>query len=77
MNTCATCGKPITKSATHCRGCRPMGLLGENNPFAKLSSDQVLEIRAAAGTQAEIAKMFGCSRSNVSLIQRLKAWAHI
>ena len=79
MNVCRVCRKPITREARHCRGCRPKGgLVGEDNPFAKLSSDQVLGIRAAAGmTQEQVARMFGCSRSNVSLIRRHVAWRHI
>lgn len=54
--------------------------VGEDVPSAKLTDDQVREIRArhAAGqSQPVIAKAFGISRSNVSCIVRRKTWSHV
>lgn len=47
---------------------------GENNPFAKLSSNTVRAIYRAAGSQREIAKRFGISQSHVSRIKRQEVW---
>lgn len=49
---------------------------GELNPAAKLTKDDVADIRAMKGKllQREIAEMFGISRENVSAIQRNKSW---
>jgi hypothetical protein len=51
---------------------------GEKNPFAKLTADQVREIRAMIGTmsQSRIAEMFGVCQQTISNIHR-KTWKHI
>jgi hypothetical protein len=53
---------------------------GEGHPFAKLTTDVVLEIvaRSARGENgASIAKRFGVSKNQVSLILLGKAWTHV
>lgn len=42
---------------------------GEANPHAKVTSDQVEEIRQALGLQREIAKRFGVTQQHVSRIK--------
>ncbi len=50
---------------------------GTTNGFAKLNDDTIRAIRAAKGTQMEIAAAFGTDQTNVSLILRRKRWAHV
>ena len=52
---------------------------GQLNGQSKLTDADVDLIRGLRGkmTQREIAKRFGVSQSNVSMIQRKAAWAHI
>jgi hypothetical protein len=45
------------------------GPLGSTNGQAKITKDQVYEIRAATGTQKEIAARFGIGQSQVSQIK--------
>ncbi len=46
-------------------------------PAAKLSAEQVLEIRTAVGRQKDIAERFGITQTTVSDIKRRKSWSHI
>lgn len=49
--------------------------IGERNPMAKLTSSQVVEIRASAGkTCASIAAIYGVSLSAISAIRRGERW---
>ena len=51
---------------------------GELHPSSKLTDEDVLEIRSAAGFyQRELAKKYGISRSHISMILHRKRWAHI
>lgn len=52
---------------------------GEKSPVAKITAEQVLEIRALRGRvkQADIAARFGVTFSNVSAIQLGKSWRHV
>lgn len=53
---------------------------GESNPGAKLTEDQVREIRSEIGrgrTQSSIALDFGISRATVGDIATQKAWRHL
>lgn len=50
---------------------------GVEKPFAKLTDDDVRAIRAADGTQSEIARRFGIDQSGVSEIRSRKRWAHV
>lgn len=50
---------------------------GMNNGHAKLTNDQVLDIRKMTGTQEEIASIFGVTRSLISMIQSRKIWKYI
>jgi predicted XRE-type DNA-binding protein len=47
---------------------------GERAARAKLTEQQVVEIRSADGTQAEMAARFGVSRAAISDIRRGKRW---
>lgn len=53
--------------------------IGMNNPYAKLTEEQVLKIRKLKNkcTQIEIAKMFNISHNHVSNIQSRHRWNHI
>lgn len=52
---------------------------GERNPNATLSDDEAKRIRELKGIlpQREIAKIFGISQTQVSLIQSGKIWRHL
>lgn len=53
---------------------------GENNHFAKLNESQVIEIRKLFKNgciQAELGRMFGCSRTAINRIVHYKSWKHI
>jgi transcriptional regulator len=53
---------------------------GERNPKVKLTAKEVLEIRTLKDKgkrQFELAKMFGVSSSQISLIVKREAWTHI
>lgn len=52
-------------------------LFGKRHANAKLTDEDIRAIRAASGTQTEIARQFGTTQANVSLIRRREAWAHI
>lgn len=44
---------------------------------AKLTDDQIRQIREMSGTQYEIARMFNIDQGAVSRIRNRKAWTHI
>lgn len=54
---------------------------GEQNGWARLTADQVREIRRLYATgefrQVDIAAMFGTPQTNISRILRRLAWAHV
>lgn len=50
---------------------------GEDNNSAKLTTEQVLAIRADTRTQTAIAATYGIDQSTVSYIKRRKRWTHI
>lgn len=50
---------------------------GEKSPFAKLTTEQVHEIRRAEQNQPALAKKFGVSQVLISRIQLRKMWRHI
>lgn len=53
---------------------------GEDNPFAKLTASQVIEIRtrrAAGETQAALGRAFGVEPSNIYMIATRKTWRHL
>jgi hypothetical protein len=47
---------------------------GETHGKARLTAEQVAAIRTATGTQREVAKRFGVSRSTISMIQCGRNW---
>jgi hypothetical protein len=51
--------------------------LGEDRPGAKLTEDQVREIRSSSGTQTAKAKKYGVSRWLVGLVERGQIWKHV
>lgn len=63
------------------RGGRMPPQHGTHNPSAKLTDDRVLAMRRLHRTgryrHADLAEMFGVSRSNVTLIVRGQAWRHV
>lgn len=68
-------GTPIENAADQFRhGTKPRG---ERCSWAKITAAQVLEIRADARPQTQIAKSFGISRQNVSIIKRRLQWAWV
>jgi hypothetical protein len=52
-------------------------ICGERCASAKLTEDQVQEIRQAPGSVREIGAQFGVSRQTISMIKRRLAWAHV
>ena len=60
---------------------RPGMRQGDRNGRAKLSSEQVLEIRALHSTgkhtQKALASMFGVSKSTISYVVNLQHWGHV
>jgi hypothetical protein len=52
-------------------------VVGEAQVAAKLSPAVVTTIRNASGPQRRIARDFGISQANVSVIRSGKAWAHV
>lgn len=52
-------------------------LRGEDNPPAKLSASQVIEIRGSKLPTKDISKKYGVSESNIRAILTRKSWKHI
>jgi hypothetical protein len=52
-------------------------MIAKGRQPAKLTAEQVLEIRTATGTQKEIASRFAIGRSQVSRIKAQKVWKHL
>lgn len=50
---------------------------GQKNPAAKLTEQQVLEIRRGGVSQARLAKLYGVSQATISDIQLGKIWKHL
>ena len=52
--------------------------IGERNPGAKLTAEDVRQIRQRRGElQEDLAVEFGCTFSNISAIQLGKSWRHV
>lgn len=47
---------------------------GHENPYAKLTFEQVKEIRSSVGTHQKIADRFGVSRRNIGMIKNGVTW---
>ena len=79
-NNRATNLEYITHTANYAHAVA-MGLMakGESNPSAKLTVEQVREIRAMARTctYEEIARIFNVDQSNVYCIVKRKTWKHV
>lgn len=50
---------------------------GDGNGAAKLTAEQVREIRRAAGSQREVAALFGVAQATVWAIRSGKLWEHV
>lgn len=50
---------------------------GERRPQSVLNEEQILEIRAANGMHAEIAKRYGVHRMTIGKIKRGIRWSHV
>jgi hypothetical protein len=50
---------------------------GETHPNSKLTEDDVRAIRAAKGTQREIAAQYGVSQVAINHIRTRKTWKHV
>lgn len=58
----------------------PRGPAGSRNVAARLTEDQVRELRESAGRgtgREQLAQQFGVSKDTVSRIIRRKLWAHV
>lgn len=54
--------------------------VGDRNPAAKLTADDVREIRAGLSrglTQSALAERFGVEQTNISMIKRGATWRHV
>jgi hypothetical protein len=58
-------------------GRKRRGIVGEWNHHAKLTEDDVRAIRAATGSQQEIANRFGVGRAAVGHIRTRRNWQHV
>lgn len=59
------------------RETRGRGAKGEKHGRAKLTVENVREIRASTATRAELAAKFGVSRSAIQMVQNRKNWQHV
>lgn len=59
------------------RGKLPAKKYGSKHQNAKLSEADVLAIRAATGTQTELARQYGVSQITISRIKSRKRWGHL
>ena len=50
---------------------------GERHPGAKLSEDDVREIRASSGRSSDLAKRYGVTRCTVNQVRRRQTWRHV
>lgn len=86
MLVCHSCDNPECCNPEHLRIGTPTenqrekwskGRANHSAPAARLTVEQVLEIRAADGKQSDIAKKFGVTQTTVSDIKRRRSWSHI
>ena len=50
---------------------------GEKNGMAKLTEEQVIEIRKQVGTHVYIASKYGITPENVCVIRKRRSWKHV
>jgi hypothetical protein len=71
---------------THADNMRDMGnkgrskvniLLGSKNPMARLSEQDVIDIRASSESASDLARKYRVAISNISHIRNRKTWAHL
>lgn len=70
----------VTYSANHTHAYRQLGryrMSGEKNPNAKISAQQVVEIRSSNETQERLATLYGLSARQISAIRLRKKWKHV
>jgi len=51
--------------------------LGKNNPSAKLTEQQVLEIRSLPGPNWKLAIQYNVSKNTIDCIKNRKSWTHL
>lgn len=85
---CPPCTNPdhlfLGTDADNSRDCLAKGrhrhgepLKGVSHPWAKLTEDQVREIRGSSETGVAMAKKFGVSNTTITGVRQRKIWAHI
>ena len=88
LEACHTCDHPACCNPAHLywgthqdnmddRARRNRAARGERNGRAKLTADQVREIRALGGSVRGLAREFGIDPHTVRDIRRGKIWAHL
>lgn len=56
---------------------KPPRFVGEEHPRAKLTKNQVIEIRADSDSQRKIAKKYGVNHTTIGFIKRYEHWKEI
>lgn len=84
MNVLHRCASPSCVNPSHLllgtnadKAAKARLAKGQLNGASKLTAIQVLAIRAAEGSQREIAARYSVSHQNVGLILRRQIWTHI
>ena len=67
-------GTPADNGRDMCMKGRQARQAGEKNGYAKLTSEEVGQIRATAGTNVAVAKQFGVNHRTISYIRKNKLW---
>lgn len=68
---------PVTGSDHYARQEPSRLARGERAGLAKLTEQDVIEIRSSTETQCAVAKRFGVTQAAVSRIRRRETWAHV
>lgn len=77
LGTAADNVADMMRKGRHRVSATPNIVAGESHPGAKLTADQVREIRASKEPHTHIARRMGVSFSNVFAIRKGKKWRHI
>lgn len=76
---CRACQRERLLRLRRAKGMQERGVLarGDQNGAAKLTADQVRQIRAADATLQALSAEFGVAPSTISLIRNRKRWSHL